>query len=644
VGSAGLFFRTVSIFRLQPCLAALTVVVTIAVYWPGIHGGFIFDDFVNIVDNSKLKIKDLSPTELIRAADSGTAGPTKRPISMISFALNVYLGGLSPFQFKLTNLLIHILNGILIFALGRVCLEARGVFGKDLAAKIALATSAAWLLHPLNLTSVLYVVQRMSSLSTLFTLLALCGYVYVRSGRYGSRSVFAAIGLLMLFTALATLCKENGILTLAYALVIEFCFLGFRTVDRSSRTLLVAFFVLIILVGIGLNLLVLTVWKDWLDAAYMSRYFTLSERILTESRALFFYLKMLVVPNIKDFGIYHDDFIVSKSLFDPPTTLISCIAILALIFTALMLKKRVALLSFAILWYFAGHLMESTYLPLELVHEHRTYLANFSPLLLVCSIFFSPPKNLLTVAAWRYMGIGFISILTVVTLIRSDQWENPLVHAALEAAHHPDSYRANYEIGMLLVTHNVDHDPEYYDRAVSHFAKATSINSYRQKALFAIIQTDFIRGQRPDPAIINVLTTRLRTGPFQLAEDVDFDAFVRCIKKNVCQLDEGIVRSIFTAALNNPTVQKEARARVWNVYGIYLAEILKNYEEARVSFHKAAEEYPSDLRYRANEIMMLITPGEKQAAASELREARTLDKWGRMESSFSELQALIESP
>lgn len=631
------------VIRFQPYLIALAIAVTIAIYWPGLHGGFIFDDFANIVDNSRLKIQDLTPGELVRAADSGTAGPTKRPLSMISFALNFYFGGLSPFFYKLTNLIIHVLNGLLIFVLARACLEGSGRVSREKAITIALATSAAWLLHPLNLTSVLYVVQRMSSLSTLFTLLALYSYVYVRLGKFKSDSVFLAIGALTIFAALATLSKENGVLTFAYALIIEICFLKFLTKDRVRGKLLVAFFAIVVLLGIGTNLLVFTAWKGWLDEIYISRDFTLSERLLTESRAVLFYLKMLFLPNISELGLYHDDFTVSKSLFDPPTTFVSLIIITVLLVIAITLRNRAAMLSFAVLWYMTGHVVESTYLPLELVHEHRTYLANFGPLFLVCMILFSPPKDLLTPASWRYLGIGFLSVLALVTLIRSGQWENPVIHAALEAENHPESYRANYEIGMMLVVHNRDKVPEYYDRAAWHFKKATAIASHRQKALFATLQTSFIRGEEPDASIVETLIQRLRAEPFQSAEVLDFEAFVKCVKKQVCKVDEQVVQAIFGAVLKNPTVHSKAKARLWNIHGIYVAEVLGNYDEAWRSFQRAVEVHPSELPYRANAIRMLIATGDKQAAVAELNYMRRLDKWGRMETSFLELQELIDA-
>ncbi|MDP2843868.1 MAG: hypothetical protein Q8O06_09575, partial [Acetobacterium sp.] len=85
-------------------------VLIIILYWPGLYGGFFFDDFTNIVESEELKIKELSWDALKAAWGGGQAGPLGRPISLLSFALNYFFSGLAPFYVKLTNRVIHGLN------------------------------------------------------------------------------------------------------------------------------------------------------------------------------------------------------------------------------------------------------------------------------------------------------------------------------------------------------------------------------------------------------------------------------------------------------------------------------------------------------------------------------------------------------
>ncbi len=95
--------------------ALVGVLIVVVVYWPGLQGGFFFDDASNIVENPALRLFDGSFYSLIDASVNGVASPLGRPLSMASFALNLYFGGLDPFSFKLVNLLIHLVNGVLVF-------------------------------------------------------------------------------------------------------------------------------------------------------------------------------------------------------------------------------------------------------------------------------------------------------------------------------------------------------------------------------------------------------------------------------------------------------------------------------------------------------------------------------------------------
>ena len=145
-------------------LAGLVLIGLVGlVYLPGLGGGFAFDDYHTIVDNPSLDIQTLSWDALLDAAMSGVGiGPLARPLAMLSFAANRSVAGLRPEAYKLTNLAIHALNALLIFGLLRSWLPRLAPRAPTACAWLI---AALWALHPINLTAVLYVVQRMTSLS-----------------------------------------------------------------------------------------------------------------------------------------------------------------------------------------------------------------------------------------------------------------------------------------------------------------------------------------------------------------------------------------------------------------------------------------------------------------------------------------------
>ncbi len=106
--------------RLTPrFILPLILLAVYFVYHIGLNGPVIFDDALNIVKNVHIRIRDLSLASLREAAYSSPSGLFLRPLSMLSFALNFYFldGNLSPTLFKLTNLVIHMLNGAGIYVL-----------------------------------------------------------------------------------------------------------------------------------------------------------------------------------------------------------------------------------------------------------------------------------------------------------------------------------------------------------------------------------------------------------------------------------------------------------------------------------------------------------------------------------------------
>jgi hypothetical protein len=76
------------------------------------------------------------------------------------------------------------------------------------------------------------------------------------------------------------------------------------------------------------------------------------------------------------------DFPISKTIFDPATTLISILIIAGLVGYSIWKAKKKPVLSFFILWYFGNLAIESSIFPLEMVYEHRLYLPAVGPFVL----------------------------------------------------------------------------------------------------------------------------------------------------------------------------------------------------------------------------------------------------------------------
>ena len=170
--------------------AALLIAAIVAIYWPGRNGGFVFDDMPNIVENTALHVTSLARAEWLAAVFSSPASAFQRPVAMLTFATNHYFTGLDPMPMKLVNIGIHAANALLVLLLVRRLLTtAAPDVSSGRRTWAARFVAAAWALHPLQLMAVLYVVQRMESLSHLFVFAGLLAYVAGRQRQLEGRGV-----------------------------------------------------------------------------------------------------------------------------------------------------------------------------------------------------------------------------------------------------------------------------------------------------------------------------------------------------------------------------------------------------------------------------------------------------------------------
>lgn len=436
-------------YRAAPALLALLLVLLFTgwVYWPGQTGPALLDDQSSVMVIADLQAQPELAWDYITGDKSGPLG---RPVSMVSFVLEkLYLdGGLA--GSKRINIALHLLNGALVVWLywllfGHISVPAYRW--------LALALGAVWLLSPLLVSTVLYVVQRMAILSTGFMLLATISYIYWRSAL--ARGQFAGWLLLCLLLnfALALFAKENAIVLVPVLLLMEALWFQFR--DQQGQTIAWLQRVtigLIVLGGTGL-LAVLVVEYDSLAGALQHRYFTLDERLLTEARIVWDYVGQIYAPDVLTMGLYHDDYVVSVSLDQPPSTRYAVfawlgVAVLSLVLLAWQWGRYLAL---GILWFLVGHSVESTVLSLELYFEHRNYYPAIGLLLLPGVVF------ALLVRCWRqitrpllvYLGC-YALWLASLTGSQVQIWSSQPLLILSHLNGHPDSFRANADMAVQM--------------------------------------------------------------------------------------------------------------------------------------------------------------------------------------------------
>lgn len=408
---------------------------------PGLGGGFIFDDKASIQDNVSIHLDKPNAEDVLYAAYSFQPGNGSRPLSMLSFALDYWRGGMDARVFKSTNILIHMLT---VLALGLLLrrLLALAQWPPRRAALGAALLATVWAIHPLQVSSVLYVVQRMQTLVTLFMVLALWAYLGMRQAQMeGSRSRLQGV-LTVLFWVLGFAAKEDALLLPLYTLALELTVLRFRATQPLLTAVLRRGYLGLTVLGTLAWLLVI-VPHYWSWAPYGWRDFNTWERLLSQGRVLVMYLGQMLWPLPSRLPFYYDNFAVSRSLLQPVTTLPAWLLLAALLVWAWCWRTRRPLFAFGVMLFFAGHFMTSNVIPLELVFEHRNHLPLIGIVLALGD---------LAMAAWqqwhlpRWLGLALLVLVIAgegaVTVLRAYAWGEPLRFAKASLRWAPDSERA----------------------------------------------------------------------------------------------------------------------------------------------------------------------------------------------------------
>jgi hypothetical protein len=368
-------------FRFYHLIAVVLIAgVALVAYSNTFHAPFHFDDLSNITQNPNIQIKSFSWDHLERLVKNTYKGSI-RVFSYLTLALNYYFGGFDVFGYHLVNLMIHIATGIFLYWFLLLTFDLP--FLKErygaISYKVALFTSLIFICHPIQTQSVTYIVQRMASMAGMFYLLSMVLYIKGRLSTGTAR--FCYFGGTALTYLLGIFSKENVAILPIFVALYEFYF--FQNLDLSPKGRKVVFSLVGTLLLLGAFGFI--IWGqryiNVIIEGYKDRPFTMVERLLTQSRVVLYYVTLLIYPHPSRLNLDYD-FPSSKTILDPPTTLISVVIIAGLIGYSIWNAKKRPVISYCILWYFGNLVIESSIFPLEMVYEHRLYLPAVGPFIL----------------------------------------------------------------------------------------------------------------------------------------------------------------------------------------------------------------------------------------------------------------------
>lgn len=601
-------------------------------YYPGFSGPFLLDDF-QIIPKSQLS--NFSWSELLSISLGSESGPLNRPIALASFALNSFWLGESPFYYKVVNLLLHLLTGVALFAvLKKLCSIQQPRIPNE--TMIVWLTVILWLFHPLHISTVLYTVQRMTILSSLFMLLGLFCYLKGRDStdanstnphlasratlthKWERGSLLWIGACFLIFFPLSVLSKENGALLPLYVLTLElFCIPA--KASRGLKWIWIILGMLPLAVGIGYVLLTFSQF----DNAYALNNITPLSRLMTEISVLIFYAKLIFFPQLSDMGLNQDDFAILS--LQAPGAWLNLLILVFIVYFIIYFRKHSPIICFGLAWFLISHIIESTILPLELVFEHRNYLAMVGLIIIPVYIVFSKLERLKPF--YKKIALITFSLLiinyAVLTSSRSKIWSSETLYYANALLNHPRSARAHLDWANVLLAHGYHQEGfielEHAERLAPHQSSATI-----QKLLVFCNQS-----QRPD-AIYNKALWAAKNQPLSSHALNALDLLTQNALKKQCDSIPAIqIHELLLAALENPKLESNK-----NWYSLVLQlharilYLLEDYTQSIAYFEQAYLVHPRRLDPLFEKLVIQIKLGRRADSESTLNalEAIMLDR------------------
>src|SRR5881392_2181646 len=432
-------------------LAVVLAAVTIFAYRPAWHAGFLWDDDDYIINNELLT----SPHGWQRIWFSLDSPSQYFPLTYSTFRIEHALWGLNTTGYHLVNLLLHVANAFLVWAV----LARLRVPGAWLAAAI-------FALHPVQVESVAWITERKNVLMGFFFLLTLLAWIAFVDERTKRPWRFYGLALILYLLALSA---KTTACTLPAALFL-ILWLQKKPISWKRVFQIVPFLVL----GIAMGLLAMW-WERYHQGTSRTVFTFLSpiERVLVASRAIWFYLSKLAWPSNLTF-IYPRWDIAPTHLLNYAWLLAGVFVCVAIYFLRRYVGRCVevaAAFFVATLSPVLGFIMLYTF-RYTFVADHYQYLACIGPIALASAGVvtfadaFKQSRGLILSAA-----VCVLAVLGVLT------WRQSVRYGDIEAlwrvtlAKNPGCWMAHNNLGFVLF------EKGQFDQAIAHYQAALEMQA-----------------------------------------------------------------------------------------------------------------------------------------------------------------------
>tara|TARA_R110002110_G_scaffold121431_2_gene297252 strand:- start:89316 stop:91256 length:1941 start_codon:yes stop_codon:yes gene_type:complete len=562
-------------------------IMVAALYWQGLYGPYLLDDLQSI---GPLQVSNVSFTKFISLTFQNETGPLGRPLSIASFILNHMAFGPEPFSYKAVNVGLHTIMG---FVVGYFVYLILSLIRPQQKYKltICLFTSVIWLIHPLQVSTVLYPVQRMTILCQLFVLLSINCYLNARLKQWQNKRAWVYFLLCGFNGVLAVAAKETALLLPFYLFILEYFVLDFKGHHlKTNQCLRRSYYISLLTMTVAGSSYFYYHFSLFMGL-YADKPFNLLERLYTQANVLVFYLQQILFPRISEMGLYHDDFPINHRI--DLSVLLSSALLVGLLVFAFRYKKRWPIPALGCAWFFVSHLLESTIFPLELVFEHRNYLASVGVILVptyfLVTLAHSPKIKLKKF--YPVLGCLYIAVLISMTWSRVHSWSSSELFLKNTLAFHPNSPRVHIEVANWYLNYGL------YGSAFTQLNIAQALQPTNSGiALHKVLIHCHANGLPQD--IFEEAKTNIQQYPITPYSILILDQLVTNIFEKKCNsISPNNALQIIQAAYKNPRLQYHPKYQAVLYHleaGLQMRK--NNTKDAIILLQKSYEAYPKRMQ------------------------------------------------
>lgn len=396
----------------------LTLVAAFTVYAPALNGGFVFDD----------QYLPFGHPDMQKAPLKAWLGV--RPVLMFSFWITLKIWGLTPAAFHAGNIVLHWLNGFLVFFILRNLLRKVDPQAPGL---LAALTAAVFLFHPAHTESVAYIASRSEVLSAFFFLSAYALFLL----NHQRVTWLSSFSILVLYGA-AVATKEHTVTLLPLLLLTDYFFNpGFRFsgIQRNWKLYVPA-------AGMGVLGLafVARVLATADTAGFAVKGVKWYEYAFTQLHVIWRYVFLFVAPvNLN--ADYHLP--VTRSFFSAPTMvgLLGLVLVLTIVWRS---HRTWPLAVFGVLTFLLLLAPTSSVVPIaDMMAERRLYLPCLGLLILLLDLL-----RRMQARTQVYAGLGAcLVVFAVLTYQRAQVWASDIALWEDTTRKSPHAVRPFFQLG-----------------------------------------------------------------------------------------------------------------------------------------------------------------------------------------------------